>query len=387
MNRTKYVATLAVSLLLASTCRPALAIDVIFTFDSSAALTLSGYADDGSGDIIPGVPQQPGSDVSPVIGHFVVSFDPTSSSPGTLQFESGKGAYVAMGNSIANASPGGTPANAAISISGVDLAFRNVTWEMSSAPLAVSNSQYQAGDVLYTTLSGSLDTNIGIANVTGSTGPMTTSDFGSLVQTSPGNWSLSLPVSVPLSSPPLYGSVAGLLHATAQFSSDNLATVSTPTQPTSVLGGLGTIGGVQAQFSEGTTPGTFAAQQISSLSGLPLAAVSGLANFGITSLSQDVQIWDLQYTGAISGPVTVTVAYDPSRLTPAERADPSILRIEHYNTVIGAWESLPILNVTDSTITFTTTSFSDVMMVPEPATAVLAALGGLAVVALRRRQR
>src|SRR5262249_44097750 len=151
------------------------------------------------------------------------------------------------------------------------------------------------------------------------------------------------------------GSITGLLHATAQFSTDNLATVTAPTLPTSVLGGTDTIGGGAVLFTAGTTTGTLAAQQIS-LSGLPLAHVSRLANFGITSLAQDAQLWDLQYTGTINGPVTVTVAYDPSRLTAAERADPSILRVEHYNTVIGAWESLPILNVTASTITFTTDS-------------------------------
>ncbi len=141
-----------------------------------------------------------------------------------------------------------------------------------------------------------------------------------------------------------------------------------------------------------TTGGTFSAQVIP-LAGLPYQSLSGLPAFGIDSLSQTAQVWNLEYSGGTySGPITVTFHYDPSLLSPALQANPQSMHMVHFSSVTQQWEILPgIVDTVNDTITVTTNSLSPLIpvSVPEPGSAVLgvSAIGVAATLSWLRKRR
>ncbi len=98
----------------------------------------------------------------------------------------------------------------------------------------------------------------------------------------------------------------------------------------------------------------------------------------------------MQYSGDLNGQaVALVFHYDPALLPVG--TDEAQLRMWHYNTMLGEWQSGGIVNTADHTISFVTDSFSpfELGLVPEPSTVTLLVLGiaGLFGFAARAKRR
>lgn len=142
--------------------------------------------------------------------------------------------------------------------------------------------------------------------------------------------------------------------------------------------GSGT-GGAAALFSEILASGSFYADyavaspaDLESLYG-PLPSVPE----GVAGL----QMWNAGFTGGFSGQAAATFIYDESLLPVAE----SELTLWHWTGT--GWENLGgTLDLAANTVSVETGSFSPFVLVPEPATLALVALGGVMTLVRRRRQ-
>ena len=124
-------------------------------------------------------------------------------------------------------------------------------------------------------------------------------------------------------------------------------------------GGSAHIGGVDFEFDDATSEGTFFGE-FSEADDLELAERENEGQFALpTFLRPDgtnlTQLWNLEYSGTHNGPIHLTFAYDPT-LLPAG-FDQSRLAIYHYNG--AAWEQLTsTVDTVAKKITVTTTSLS-----------------------------
>lgn len=407
MRRTIFTSLLALVVIGARGAH-SLATEIIFTLNSaSTTLTASGTTTISN---VTFKPQQTGSNIASATGNLLV--DVTSpTSPTAVTFLPGKG-YQSVSNTKngANFQPSGTPANAAFNVlyGGLfnvgQLAVRDTTYDFSSAASAVAgNGAFTPQNLVATALTGHVDDNVSGSletnDITGTVAPVGSSSgtitYSNGVLSLTLNGTASNTQAVDTSGNTATTTVLAHLVATANFSPANLATLTSVASPVSVLGGTSTVGGVAAQFSPGTsTGGTFSAQVIP-LAGLPYQSLSGLSAFGISSLSQNAQVWNLEYSGGTySGPITVTLHYDPSLLTPDLQAHPENIHIAHFNSLSQQWEILPNVGAVDTvhdTITVMTTSLSPLMpvSVPEPSSAVLGvtAICGAAALAWVRKRR
>ncbi len=371
----------------------AAAIPVIFTVDSANTSTTLQASADFFGT---GIPQAPGSDTTTTVGHFLVEIDdPTN--PTTFQFQAGDGflQYINTANG-ANFSPGDTPANFALQTADgqEQVAARNLSWDFSSPVIHAQLGQsFSATNLTVDSLTGSYNSaTFGNYDASDYQLPLSTGT-AQISATAPGQLGLNITGTLHTSATLVFIQAnfdfSGTFNATAAFDAANVAQTTNPAAPVaSVLGGATQIGGVDAQFAAGSSLGTFSAQQIP-LAGLPLDSLSGLPALGLTSLSQDAQVWNVAYSGAINGSVQLTFDYDPSRLTPAEQADPSRLSIAHFREDTKQWEILHgTVDPVNHTITVTTTSLSPFLLtssVPEPSAFALALLGVTAGTFFRRR--
>ncbi len=340
---------LATGFLVAMICHFASAapLNVVFAIDpQQSSLT---FTDNGS----PSTEQ--------VDGHFLVNFDPLTSTAGNIQFIPDDGFFSTTDNEL--------------------------SWDFSSSSLRPTVSQgtsrYSATSTRFTITSTPFN---GYTD-------LLSSGTWKLTQSTPGVWTLALDATYNLPSqlvPPGSTESYHLLGAaTASFGAQNVTTVAPTDTTTAVLGGTTTIGGVAADFSAPTGGGTFSAQEVPT-TGLSLAAYNALGaatNFQLAGGSTP-QIWDLQFSGALPGPTTLTFNYDPSLLG---GLNPSDLFIEHFNSTTGQWENLGgTVDAVDHTITVVTDSFSPFALgtVPEPGSFALAATatGVTAVVYLLRRR-
>ncbi len=302
MNLSRRYVTFLLLALITLVANRANAIDIVFTIDSqSSSITENVVTNLGTV-----VPQAPGSHQTTAVGHFLVDVD-NLTNPSSITFLGGNG-FETLTNTLNGQSfqPYGEPANVALvvpssafgTIYGV---ARNLAWDFSSSATAVApNGSFSAPTLNGTALSGEYDTTIASSGITGSVGAVT--GAGGNLTSAAGVLTLSLNGSIfnPIVNEfriAASGSIGGNVIATASFSAGNVTTLIDPSTPVSVLGGASQVGGVTARFSASATPGgTFSAQQIP-LAGLPFASLGELPAFGINSLSQNAQVWDVQYTG------------------------------------------------------------------------------------------
>ncbi len=390
------VAIVALCLNLLAVPRSACGADVIFTIDPSlSSLTESGI------DNTHGVfqPQSSGGLTSPISGHFLVTFDPTTNSPTTVQFDGGHGYFVLATNTqgLPGAPPGLSmttpePANLAGTTVGGDAIFavRNLSWDFHSAPLSISGPTFSATSTYFTVLSEKLSYKDGPSatsvDETGVSNHLSTGSW-TLQQSAPGSgdWSLSLNATYSFgynlaSSGTLTDTVK--VVSTAHFGTENSAIVPNTGAPVEVqvLGGAGATGGVTAAFSDTATAGTLSVQQIPNDTSLSQAAVDAAAAnhaFAVSTqaLSVAPQIWDVHYDGNLNGGnATLVFNYDPA-LLPAG-TDQSALGVWHYSALRDKWEFGGTVDTLNHTITYVTDGFSPFELgvnAPEPSTAVLAA--------------
>ncbi len=154
-------------------------------------------------------------------------------------------------------------------------------------------------------------------------------------------------------------------------------------------GGPSSVGGISVAPSaitgNGDLTSTFSTISPADLSQAVGATAAAQVNFALAGPT--VQAWDIQYTGTVAGANTVVFHYDPSLIGSTPESE---LRIEHFEN--GAWV-MPAGQVVDTvahTITIETDGFSPFVLaqvpVPEPASIVLLALGGVAIGVWRRRR-
>jgi len=383
---------------------------IIFSLDSSQSTVSLG----GSTILGNYGPQSPGSDSTPVSGHFLVEFDPTSNNPATIQFVGGHGFIDAEVTS--NALPGPNvetdpssftnpaPADLAIQTPGGEVLWseRDFVWDWASQEVAINpiTNEIDATETRFVVLSLKEEVIDAFSNAPAvisqsydfeGLSEFLTNGSWTLVESAPGSgeWSLSLDGT--------YFDAANRiwtfdLTSTAQFGSENIETVASTDTMAEVLGGTGQVGGISVEFDSAATGGTLTAQQIP-FSGLTPAAIEAAEQneqfiAATEDFAGDLQIWDIDFTGDLVGSTTTLVfAYDEAPFAAAGINELS-LGIWHYNSTLEDWEFGGIVDPIANTITFTTDSFSPFVLgvaIPEPTTLVLAAFALCGVFTRRHR--
>lgn len=165
----------------------------------------------------------------------------------------------------------------------------------------------------------------------------------------------------------------------------------TSASPNGVLfQGLQTRGGVNARLGNVTRSGDLSGEYISDLD------VAGLVSEGFLTADEaddinfavagsPAQFWDLDFAGATTGANNFTFTYDAALLGSTPE---SALAIWQYDAMTDEWDRLSgVIDVTYNQITFSTETFSPMLLgvVPEPS--ALGLVGAAGAMLLRRRHR
>jgi hypothetical protein len=407
----------ALCLMLSTSVAFADPVNVIFTIDPTQSTDTWSGTDNTYGAFSAPVG---GTLSTPVSGNFVVSFDPTTDNPTSIQVvgsgPNNNNGYYQLANSVASAVPDGSPANLSGTTSGgqVQFALRNLIFNLNSPTISASGTS-GLSETFAGTTTGFVVTSGGIAatvlgnpvsgTYVGSTGTLTTGQW-TLTESAPGSgqWTLGLQSTYTYATS--NGTTKGTLTATgdfvatAQYSSSNVATTPGGSQTVTVPGSNPNQA-VTATLPSTSSAGTLTVQQVPGITSLTQAAVTAGQNNPIFALSTSntsigaPQIWQVDYSGSLNGGIaSLTFDFDPTTIpqgTPL--AD---LGIWHYNETLGVWQFLtgPIVDSYASlgydTISVQTGSFSPFFLgapAPEPSSLMLAATGLLPLAGFFRNRR
>ena len=151
-------------------------------------------------------------------------------------------------------------------------------------------------------------------------------------------------------------------------------------------GSAGVAGATTATFEALSSGGLFTSDYQPQADPEDFADAAGADAINFALPGTGVQGWHLSFDGQLQSQSTIELVfhYDPTLLAPG--TDESQLTIYHFTG--GQWvaESGQLVDVDRNTITVTTDSFSPFVLgvIPEPATAALLGLGGLAMLGRRR---
>jgi len=189
----------------------------------------------------------------------------------------------------------------------------------------------------------------------------------------------------------LFGGVITEIHHVV--TSDTQVIAASPSYSTTVGGGSSAVGGINVTIPTPTGGSFSSAYSFLNPNDLPLTGPFSAASFSLGVPGQALQYWDLGFTGALSGPATLTFGFDPTLV-------PNIgdVGIWHFNSA-NTWEFLGG-QIAGNTITFQTDSFSPFALAlrpgaspptattPEPPTLVMfaATLLGAGAHGVRRRR-
>jgi hypothetical protein len=376
------------------------AAEVIFTIDKNlSSMTLLG--NDNVAGPLTAQPQDSNSNVGSVNGHFFLDFDDPFV-PTVLNFVPGHGFMNYDTKPLLLPNPG--PGNLGVSSTDNTVQYKlaNVSWDWASvpsgtetpAPIPLVDNSIAATDTVFVTLSAVEH----IAHPSGSR----TADFAGFVDSftagtwtleedSPGSghWTLTgsgleWASGYDIGAGPLgTTAISGTIVAHAVYGAQNIDLVEDFETTGSVLGGAGTPGGVDIEFTDVTTTGNLAAQQIDT-DGLSVAALAALSSAGNFQLAGDTpQIWDVTFGGDFTGPLTVTLGYDENQLGGIAETD---LFVWHFDKDLDAWEKIyGIVDTENNTITIAANSLSPLAVgVPEPSTWTLLVVAIIGLFTARR---
>ena len=373
---------------------------VVFTIDPLLSeLTFSGHDAVYGPFVEQGVPGS-GSLATSVAGHFLVDFDPFAAAPASLVFVANHGwtDLLNSGNWLPGPDPASDPPGSLVNAAPAEFAgrtagdevlfaSRDLVWEwrsdpQSPVPLDPIDGTFDETQVDVKNLQGGVDLfhqdvppNYLTLPYTGG-GPMGENGVSSLVEDSPGQWTLTINGRVTRVIGPLTGIWEAKIVATALFDAANVDQVDAGENNGSALGGSNTTGGVDVVFDNVVVGGTLNVQQIAT-EGLPheaIAAIETVANF--KTAGDTPQIWDVSFDGSFSGPLTLTFGYDPSLLGSVAETD---LFVWHFDGGSGNWEKIfGTVDTELNTITIDADSLSPFALgVPEPSTLLLLSVGVL----------
>ncbi len=225
----RFVAALSLMLAIVASTTFADTQDVVFTIDPTQSTLDYSYTDPTHGTA---VPDSLGSDSSAVSGHFLVSFDPLTDKPTSIQFLGGDGYFQqATDLSVHDAA-------------GDHLKYSDLNWDFSSPALTGSGGVFPATTTNFSVLAGTLTETpaVGSPTVVNEDKYKGTINSGTwtLSESAPGSgaWTLSMSGYHTPSNPP--GTVEKFTLsavATAQFGIANITTLSPTTTSADVLGG------------------------------------------------------------------------------------------------------------------------------------------------------
>jgi hypothetical protein len=399
-------------------------VNVIFTIDPTMSTESWSGTDNSYGAFSA---QQPGSLSTSTSGNFVLSFDPTTDNPATIQFvgnnSGNNNAFYQLANGIQNAQPGNQPANLAATTSGgqVQFALQNLVFSLNSAAIPASTTTgltetfsgtnssaptgytVTSGGILFKSPGGVTGNN---SDYVGSTGNVTTGTW-TLTESAPGSGQWQLAINGSVTYTYNNGTTTGTLTATgalvanATYNAANIQSVPSGTQTVTVPGNNPNAA-VTATLPSSSSGGTLTVQQVPGITSLTQAAVTAGENNPVFALSTNSvsigapQIWQVNYTGNLNGGMaTLTFDFDPTTIPSGTPL--SDLGIWHFNSSLDQWQFLTG-TIVDSfatlgydTITIQTSSFSPFELgtspTPEPATIVLVGSGLLPLAFFARRRR
>lgn len=128
---------------------------------------------------------------------------------------------------------------------------------------------------------------------------------------------------------------------------------------------------------DAAAPGTVSSSFATTTDLASVVSSSAASAFSFALPGTQAQVWQVDFSGSLEGAATLRLEYDESLLDVAEES----LAVAHFDADTDTWQLLPaVVDADQNFVTVQTPSFSPfVLVVPEPGTAALLALGLLGI--------